>query len=172
MQADEREPTPQSQSLVTMATAGAVGGLAGAAIKLVCEAIVPPRSPDREPPPGVIAANVVRAVNGRELSSERQNSVALWIHWIFSVATSVMYGVIVSRSPRASPKKGIGFGIAVWAGLHEITLPLLRATPPLRKLPIGEQVNELISHVIFGTTVEYVRGAVLAAASGSKGERA
>ncbi len=163
MQHEVPDCVPSPRSLRSIAIAGAVGGLAGAAIKLVCEAIVPPRSPGREPPPGVIAANVVRAISGRELSSERKKQVALAIHWIFSVGTSVLYGVVVSRAPRATPVKGVGFGVAVWAGFHEVTLPLLRATPPLRELPIGEQANELISHAIFGTTVEYVRATTLAA---------
>lgn len=144
------------------AIAGAIGGLAGAAIKLLCEKIVPPRTPDREPPPGIIAANIVRAASGRELSRERMATVALAIHWTFSTVTSAAYGVLVARTQRARLGSGVGFGLAVWVGFHEITLPLLRATPPLGELPIGEQVNECISHAIFGTTVERVRALVVA----------
>lgn len=161
MQPDAHHPESPSPSPASVATAGAIGGFAGAAIKLVCEAIVPPRTADREAPPGVLAANIVRSLSGCELSSERKKLVALAMHWSFSVSTSVIYGIVASRDLRVTPAKGIVFGIVVWAGFHEIALPLLRATPPLRELPIGEQVNEFISHAIFGTTVEFVRATVL-----------
>ena len=161
MQSEHHEPAENSPSFVTRATAGALGGLAGAAIKLVCEAIVPPRTADREAPPGVLAANIVRAVSGRELSVERKKRVALAMHWSCSVTTSVLYSVLIARAPRATPVKGIGFGIAVWAGFHELFLPSVGATPPLRELPLGEQLNELVSHAIFGSTVDYVRGTVV-----------
>ncbi len=139
------------------AVAGAVGGLAGAAVKVLCEKIVPPRAADREPPPGVIAANIVRATSGRELSRERKASVSLAVHWIFSTVTSAMYGAAVARMPTLRAGYGVGFGLVVWVGFHEFALPILRATPPLAELPAKEQINECISHAIFGATVEFVR---------------
>ncbi len=155
------DPSAARREIAIGAVAGAIGGLAGAAVKLGCEKIAPPRTPDREPPPGVIAANIVRAVSGRELSHERMATVALAIHWTFSTLTSAMYGALAARAKPARAGGGVAFGIAVWVGFHEITLPLLRATPPLRELPIGEQINEAISHAIFGVTVERVRSLVV-----------
>lgn len=158
---DEHANVPPARNdVVDGAIAGAIGGLAGAAVKLLCEKIVPPRTPDREPPPGIIAANVVRALNGRELSHERMATVALAIHWTFSTVTSAAYGALAARAKGARFGSGVGFGVAVWVGFHEITLPLLRATPPLPELPFAEQVNECISHAIFGVTVERVRAFV------------
>jgi uncharacterized membrane protein YagU involved in acid resistance len=37
---------------------------------------------------------------------------------------------------------------------------LLRATPPLRELPISEQVNEFITHCAYGFSVERTRRAL------------
>lgn len=162
---DDPSKPPQKRNDVVVGTvAGAIGGLAGAAVKLLCEKIAPPRTLDREPPPGILAANLVRAMSGCELSHERMATVALLIHWSFSTVMSAMYGALAARAKRARFAGGVGFGLAVWVGFHEITLPLLRATPPLGELPVGEQVNECISHAIFGLTVERVRASIVAIA--------
>ncbi len=143
------------------AAAGAIGGLAGAAVKQLCEAIVPPRSPDREPPPGVLAMKAMRALDGPELTDEQKDTVSLAIHYAFSTLTSAAYGAIVAGADDRRLGSGVGFGLVLWAGLHEITLPLLGATPPLRRLPAKEQINEFVTHAIFGATVEVVRAQVM-----------
>ena len=161
---DRSEPRQKRNDVRIGMVAGAIGGLAGAVVKLLCEKIAPPRTPDREPPPGVLAANLVRAASGRELSPQRMATVALAVHWTFSTVMSAMYGALAARSKRARFAGGIGFGLALWVGFHEIALPLLRATPPLAELPVGEQVNECISHAIFGATVERVRASIVSVA--------
>lgn len=139
------------------AFAGAVGGMVGAAIKLACEAIVPPRSPGREPPPGVLAANIVRWASGRELTTDEKQRAALTVHWVFSTLSGALHGVAVEINPSFERGDGVPFGLAIWVGFHEVTLPLLRATPPLRELPLSEQVNECITHGIYGFCVERTR---------------
>ena len=52
---------------------------------------------------------------------------------------------------------GTVYGWALWAGSHESTLPLLHLTPPLSQVPASEQINEFVSHGIFGASVEATR---------------
>jgi putative membrane protein len=158
---DESRGEPAIRRIARAAAAGAIGGLAGAAVKLVCEAIAPPRTADREPPPGILVEKLVRALGGRELSKARKDRVSLAVHWTFSTVTSALYGASVERAEKPRLRNGIGFGVAVWAGFHEIALPLLGGTPPLRDLPVAEQANEFVSHVVFGVTVEAVRASVI-----------
>lgn len=158
---DDAERWPAPTNVWAGAAAGAVGGLAGAAVKLLCERIAPPRTPDREPPPGVLAANIARAIDGRELTHEQQATIALAIHWTFSTVSGALYGAVVARAPYARFANGVGFGLVVWAGFHEFALPMLGATPPLRSVPAKEQMNEFVTHAIFGATVETVRAAAL-----------
>jgi uncharacterized membrane protein YagU involved in acid resistance len=139
------------------AIAGAGGGIVGGAVKLACEAIVPPRAPDREPPPGVLVADIVRRANGRELSKSEKERAAMTIHWVFSTLSGALYGFIVEAVPSTQESQGIPFGFVLWIGLHEIALPLLHATPTLGKLPIAEQINESITHCIYGFSVEKTR---------------
>ena len=158
---DDSERSTVLRTIVRGAVAGGLGGLAGAAVKQLCEAIVPPRTSDREPPPGVLAAKLTHRLSGRDLCAERKESVSLGVHWLFSTAIGALYGAIGARFPQTRFGRGISFGVTVWAGFHEITLPLLRATPALWKLPAQEQVNELLTHALYGLTVESVRARVM-----------
>lgn len=142
------------------ALAGVAGGAAGGAIKLACEAIVPPRAPDREPPPGLLAAMIVRATIGCELTKDQRARAAMGAHWVFSLATGALHGALVESNPRLQESRGIPLGLALWLGFHEIMLPLVHATPPLAQLPASEQVNECLTHCAFGFTVEATRRAV------------
>ncbi len=144
--------------------AGAIGGLAGGAAKMLCEAIAPPRPPGREAPPAVLAENLTEALTGKPLSSERKTAAANAAHWVFSIVSSAAYGAAVEIWPAARSGFGTAFGEFVWLGFHEFALPLLGATPKLPDLPLSEQSNEFVSHAIFGATVEGVRGLVRAAA--------
>ncbi len=154
---NEREPNIGAGLL-----AGAIAGVAGGAAKMLCEKIVPPRPPGREPPPGVLADEVTRAVADTSLSDEQKESTANVVHWIFSVVTSAIYGAVVEIAPQARAGFGTAFGEFVWLSFHEIALPVLGATPKLSELPISEQSNEFVSHAIFGATVEGVRGLIRA----------
>jgi putative membrane protein len=154
---DEREP-----NIAAGFIAGAIAGVAGGAAKTLCEMIVPPRPPGREPPPGVLADNVTRAVAGTSLRHEQKESVANVLHWVFSIVSSAVYGAVVEIAPQARAGFGTAFGEFVWLSFHEIALPALGATPTLPDLPASEQANEFVSHAIFGATVEGVRGLVRA----------
>jgi putative membrane protein len=139
------------------ALAGAIGGVAGGAVKLVCEAIVPPRPPDREPPPGVLAAKIARRADGRTLSKMQKQRAATTAHWTFSILSGAVHGALVEAMPSLEKSEGIPFGLAIWIGMHEILLPLTRATPSLRKLPLSEQLNECVTHCVYGVSVERTR---------------
>jgi len=142
------------------AVAGLVAGIVGGAVKLACEAVVPPRPPGREPPPGVLAAEIVRFADGRELTDGEKQRAAMTTHWIFSALSGAMHGAAVEARPALERSEGVPFGIAIWVGFHEIVLPLFKATPPPGKLPLSEQINELVTHCAYGFAVERTRRAI------------
>ena len=78
-------------------------------------------------------------------------------HWLFSILSGAFHGVLVEASPSLERSQGIPFGLAIWIGMHEILLPLTKATPSLGKLPRSEQLNECITHCAYGFTVERTR---------------
>lgn len=144
-------------NIVKGALAGAIGGVVGGAVKLGCEAVVPPRPPDREAPPGILAANVVRSVTGGELSKDQRARAAMGAHWMLSLVSGALHGALVESKPSIERSQGLPLGLAVWVSMHEIMLPLAHATPPLKELPASEQLNECITHCAFGFAVERTR---------------
>ncbi len=137
--------------------AGAAGGVVGAGVKLICEQIAPPRAPGREPPPGILVSNILQARRGYGLDHAGKQKSAMVIHWTFSILSSAAYGAAAEFFPWVTAGYGALYGWAVWAGTHESVLPLLKLTPPLSQVPASEQINEFISHGIFGVSVEATR---------------
>ena len=114
----------------------------------------------------MLVAKVVRALDGGDVTDERKATGSLAIHWVFSTLTSAAYGALVADASGPRFASGVGYGLILWAGLHEIALPMLGATPPLRRLPAKEQLNEFVTHAIFGATVEAVRAQIVRAWDG------
>ena len=137
--------------------AGAAGGLVGAGVKLICEAIAPPRAPGREPPPGILVSNILQSRRGYGLDKEGKKKAALAVHWSFSALASAAYGGLAEFFPSVTVGYGTVYGWALWAASHELALPLPHLTPPLSQVPASEQINEFISHGIFGASVEAMR---------------
>jgi uncharacterized membrane protein YagU involved in acid resistance len=152
-------PAMSPSNALRGACAGALGGIVGAAVKLACEAVVPPRPPGREPPPGILAADLRRSIDGRELSADEKQRAAMSAHWLFSVLSGALYGALLETNVSIAALEGAPLGFALWLGLHEIALPLLHATPPLRELPLSEQLNEFVTHGLYGFSVERTRRA-------------
>ncbi len=151
--ADARKPDPLGGFV-----SGVAGGLAGGAVKMLCEVVAPPRPPDREAEPAVLLSKIAR-VNGESEPTEAQKQNAtLLIHFAFSALGGGLYGALVEVWPRVGIGRGAGYGIAIWIGAHEMAMPALGLTPPTNRLPPSEQINECITHAIFGCTLEAVRG--------------
>jgi hypothetical protein len=112
--------------------AGAVGGLAAVALKLLCERVAPPGQPGRLPPPAVVASN-----------------------WRRGVLASAAYGALVEIDPALKAGSGVAFGLTVW--VLGVVPPTLAPAVPLR---LGEAANEAATHALWGFVVERLRGVV------------
>lgn len=139
------------------ALAGGLGGLLGGLVKMGCEGAVPPRPEGRAQPPWVLAKNIWRSWTGAELDPELEKPVTLAIHFGFSIGCGAGYGALAESVPQVTLGYGSAHGLANWVGAHELLLTALELTPPLAELPISEQINEAVSHAIWGVAVELVR---------------
>ncbi len=137
--------------------AGAAGGVLGGLVKMGCEGVAPPRPEGREQPPWILAKKAWHAWTGDELDPATEKPVTLAIHFGFSAACAGAYGALAEYVPGVTAGAGAWHGIANWIGAHEIALPAAGLTPPLARVPASEQINEAISHAIWGIAVELVR---------------
>ena len=133
--------------------AGALGGLAGGVSKLAGELIYPPRTQGQQPPPAILAEKIA----GHPLSKPSQTAATQVFHWTFSVGIGAIYGVAAEFAPVVTIGYGIVFGEIVLLTTHESTLPLLGLNEPPLQQPAREQKSEIITHAMYGVTVEAVR---------------
>jgi putative membrane protein len=125
--------------------AGAIGGLIGAWFKLGWEVTWSPRAAGRIPEPQVLVTMFTHTPTPAWIS--------LAIHFSFSILCGVAYGTLVEFVPVVAVGLGVGFGIAVWIGAHEIVMPLIGLTPPTWLLPASEQGSEFFGHALWGLVI-------------------
>jgi putative membrane protein len=140
--------------------AGACGGVAGAGVKLLGEAIFPPRFPGEPIPPAVAVSKALEFMSGAPLLPERMTLAVQTFHWSFSIGAAAVYGVVVEIFPKAKIGYGIGFGLVLLLLTHETTLPLLGLSLPWSQIPLKEHLSEIFTHSLFGVAVELVRRVV------------
>ena len=125
--------------------AGAIGGLLGAWFKLGWEVTWPPRAPDRIPEPMVLVTMFTHVPTPVWAS--------LVIHFTFSILSGIAYGALVEFFPIVAIGAGVGFGLAIWIGAHELVMPLIGLTPPTWALPASEQGSEFFGHALWGLVI-------------------
>ena len=138
--------------------AGAIGGLAGGLAKAAAEAIYPPRLPGEISP----AVLLVERFAGLPLSPREQKVAETCIHFAFSAGIGAVYGVIAEYWRDATAARGGAFAIALLGLTHESALPLLHLAESPPRQPQQEQSSELLTHLVFGLTVEQLRHRVRA----------
>jgi putative membrane protein len=140
--------------------AGAIGGVVGGAMKLVGEAIFPPRSPGEPIPPAVAVSKLLKFLSGSPLRPEHTTLAVQGFHWSLSIGMAAVYGVLAEFFPIARIGYGLGFGMFVLLITHETTLPLLGLSLPWKQIPLKEHLSEIVTHAMYGVSVELVRSAV------------
>ncbi|MGA7524782.1 MAG: DUF1440 domain-containing protein [Acidobacteriaceae bacterium] len=145
-----------TRSIAKGALAGLIGGLAGAAAKMVAEQIFPPRIQGQTPPPVVLAEQVA----GRPLTDSNRQLALQGIHWIFGALAGAIYGVMVEYEPSLAAWHGAAFGITLNRMTHESLLPKLGLSAPPGEQPTQERISEWVTHAAYGVATDSVRRAV------------
>ncbi len=136
--------------------AGAVGGLAGSAAKIVSEAIYPPRTLGQVPPPLLLAERWV----GHPLSKGQGEFAVQAIHWPFGALVGGIYGGVAEVAPIVTVGYGVVFGLALQLFTHESAVPAMGLDVPASQQPLREHLSEFVSHAFYGLATELVRRVV------------
>ena len=114
---------------------GIVGGFLGGAVKMGWEALMPPRTPERdeEPPPMTLLNQLGLPENIKNATYHYNgNDIPLTImgvHYGFSIVNAISYTLIAEKCPQVKALNGSIFGIIVNIAFHEYLLPKLSLTP-------------------------------------------
>ncbi|ATH61860.1 DUF1440 domain-containing protein [Staphylococcus pasteuri] len=141
---------------------GIVGGFLGGAVKMGWEALMPPRTPERdeEPPPMTLLNQLGLPENIKNATYHYNgNDIPLTImgvHYGFSIVNAISYTLIAEKCPQVKALNGSIFGIIVNIAFHEYLLPKLSLTPKVEDLPKEERLSELLGHIIWMNTIDFV----------------
>ena len=164
--ARSRRRRPARGSLLQAAGVGGLAGLVSGMVKIGWEAVLPPRTPERDdpnPPMHLLEQLSVPADIRDATVTFNENQVpvtGLAVHHAFSVAMAVPYCVAARRCPAITAGGGAVYGLGVWAGFHLGLLPALGTVPPATEQPWQEHVSEAAGHVVWAWSIEAVRRAL------------
>jgi putative membrane protein len=136
--------------------AGFVGGLAGAAAKVIAEQFFPPRIQGQTAPPIVLAEQVA----GHGLAGTERKLAEQGIHWVFGALAGAVYGAVAEYEPSLAAWRGAAFGITLNRITHESLLPKMGLSAPKHQQPTQERISEWVTHAVYGVTTDAVRRAV------------
>ena len=137
--------------------AGALGGLIASGVKALAEIVFPARPPLANPPPGVLLDKLSMICTGHPLAAHTLKVGIEVFHYTFGTMAGAVYGFLAEIYPLVRIGWGVGFGLVLLLSTHETVIPLLGASAAPWRLPLQEQLSELVTHGIFGATVETVR---------------
>src|SRR5262245_25129896 len=72
-----------------------------------------------------------------ELPEPARKAATLTTHFGYGAAVGALYGLIAPALPLPRPWRGVGYGLAVWAGSYLGLLPALGLHPPATQEPVG-----------------------------------
>lgn len=139
--------------------AGVLGGLAGAAVKMIV---------DRNLAPGMkqfednISEDIVDAgerATGITLSEEDQDAAEAIVEVGIACLIGGVYGLIVEAMPEAKTDARAASGGGVFATAQQLAMPALGILPAAVEDVAVDKVQNIAGHVAFGATCEVVRRA-------------
>lgn len=140
--------------------AGVLGGLAGAAIKMIVDRNL---APDVKQFEDNVAEQIVDAgeeATGIDLTDEQEELAETFVEIGLAALIGGVYGVIVEAMPEAKTEvQSAAAGGGVFATAQQLAMPALGIMPAAMKDVAADKVQNIAGHVAFGATCEVVRRA-------------
>jgi hypothetical protein len=99
---------------------------------------------------------------GVDLASDETTLGAGFVPFAFGTFVGGLYGGLAEHFPLVTVGNGALYGAAVWLGAEEFALPALELTRPSLEAPVSSHATGLLSHLVYGNTLETVRRLVRA----------
>ncbi|MDT0646850.1 DUF1440 domain-containing protein [Zunongwangia sp. F260] len=142
-----------SRSLI----AGAVGGLAGTAVKSLVEKFLKVRKVEQRSAQIKILDDLSTKITGSPISVHNEALAEQLVNFPVGISIGAAYGYGKKKKDKLNFRDGVILGSSTWASTHETSLPLMGLKESPKDIPIGLQMNELFAYVMFGVTTELVR---------------
>ena len=148
---------PDLDHLASAPTAGAVaGGIAALPMLLALDQLNRhlPGPPERKVEPFRLTDRMA-ALAGMEddIPEPALDAAGFAGHIAYGAAMGSLYGMIEPHIPGPGAAKGIGFGLAVWAGSYAGWLPAVGLFPPPQDRPARRNAAIIGAHVVWGAVL-------------------
>ena len=148
----------------------AAGAAASAAMDLYWGAVhnVPGGRPEQKPKKGgkdeqedepstqIVADKISEAVTGHDVPDEDKAAAGVGVHYSTGISFGALFGLFASQRTGWGLLAGLLYGIAIWLGLDEIALRVLRMGPPPEDVPLSQHVQALGAHLVYGSVTGLV----------------
>ena len=95
-----------------------------------------------------------------EIPTVQLQKTATAVHYVFGTALGCAYTAVADLFPAISSGTGLGFGLGWWGAVNEVLLPKSGLLPPVKNIPKQMHAAMLVSHVVYGISLEQVRRSV------------
>ncbi|GGE76015.1 DUF1440 domain-containing protein [Sphingomonas prati] len=142
---------------------GATAGLAASFVMNVFQEAVEHFGPDDggddsgAEPATVQAAEGLASMVGADLPKAFRPAAGSAIHYAFGAMLGAGYAVMAEYEPRAAAGAGAGFGVTTAIVMDEAAVPAAGLSDAPWTFPLGTHAYALVSHLVFGMTVDAVR---------------
>ncbi|HEX2725772.1 MAG TPA: DUF6789 family protein [Beijerinckiaceae bacterium] len=103
-------------------------------------------------PPRQITMNVARTAGVEPVRESDRKALTIASHFAYGAACGALYAGVADRLPGHPVAKGIGFGLAVWAGSYLGWLPAAGLLSPATEHPARRNALMIAAHVVWGAT--------------------
>jgi hypothetical protein len=106
------------------------------------------------------AAAIAEPILGRSLSKKEKKSAGPVVHYAFGSLVGAVYGAATEVLPVSRKWFGLPYGAALFVAADEIAVPAFGLSKAPREVPMSMHVYGLMSHLIYGVSLEIVRRCV------------
>ena len=106
-------------------------------------------------------ANVASVgVFDHELTKSEKAAAGTALHYAYGISMGGFYGAAAELAPVVTTCAGVPYGAMIWLTADEGVVPALGLSKSASEYPLSIHAYALASHLVYGLTVEIVRGAV------------
>jgi uncharacterized membrane protein YagU involved in acid resistance len=107
-----------------------------------------------------LANTIAVGVFDHELTEHEKDVAGTVFHYAYGTSMGAVYGAAAEILPQTTAGRGLPYGALIWVGADEGIVPLLGLSKPAAEYPLSIHASALVSHLVYGLTVEIVRNAV------------
>jgi putative membrane protein len=106
------------------------------------------------------AEKLAEPVLGRQLTKSEKQAAGPVVHYTFGTLMGAAYGVASELAPVTKTAFGLPYGAALFVAADEVAVPSLGLAKSPSQTPPSTHLYGLVSHLVYGATLETVRRGV------------